>query len=90
MAAMGHGPPLLVQSGDLRRGARQWASETRIDGVLLEAQHDVAVEEVAWEHGVLEPVDRLAVALAVGVVHRGEQVGRPRQLELDDGQREAG
>src|SRR5712671_5689419 len=31
----------------------------------------------------LEPVNRLAVALAVGVVHRGEQVGRPRQLELD-------
>src|SRR5438128_1686346 len=37
----------------------------------------------------LEPVNRLAVALAVGVVHRGEQVGRPGQLELDDGQREA-
>jgi pimeloyl-ACP methyl ester carboxylesterase len=27
------------------------------------------------------------VALAVGVVHRGEQVGRPRQLELHAGQR---
>src|SRR5580692_2230695 len=38
----------------------------------------------------LEPLDRLAVALAVGVVHRGEQVGRPRQLELNDGQGEAG
>src|SRR6266436_2858399 len=38
----------------------------------------------------LEPVDRLAVALAVGVVHRREQVGRPRQLELHDGQCEAG
>src|SRR5260370_35889903 len=38
----------------------------------------------------LEPVNRLAVALAVGVVHRGEQVGRPGQLELDDGQGEAG
>src|SRR6266853_5824401 len=33
----------------------------------------------------LEAVNRLAVALAVGVVHRREQVGRPRQLELDDG-----
>src|SRR5260370_41459046 len=38
----------------------------------------------------LEPVDRLAVALAVCVVHRGEQVERPRQLELHDGQCEAG
>src|SRR6202043_2583486 len=38
----------------------------------------------------LEPVDRLAVALAVGAVHRGEQVGRPRQLELHDGHLEAG
>jgi hypothetical protein len=37
----------------------------------------------------LEPANRLAVALAVGVV-RGEQVGRQRQLELDDGQDEAG
>jgi hypothetical protein len=27
----------------------------------------------------LEPVDRLAVALAVGVAHRGEQMGRPCQ-----------
>jgi hypothetical protein len=38
----------------------------------------------------LEPVNRLAVALAVRVVHRGEQVRRPRQLELHDSQREAG
>src|SRR6266481_3290612 len=38
----------------------------------------------------LEPVNRLAVALAVCVVHRGEQVGRPGQLELDDSQGEAG
>src|SRR6266481_1252525 len=38
----------------------------------------------------LEPVDRLAVALAVRVVHGGEQVGRPRQLELHDGQSEPG
>src|SRR5260370_399550 len=38
----------------------------------------------------LEPVNRLAVALAVGVVHGGEQVGRPRQLELHDGQCQAG
>ena len=35
-------------------------------------------------------LNRLAVAFAVGVVHGGEQVGRPRQLELDDGQCEAG
>src|SRR4029077_1389032 len=38
----------------------------------------------------LEPVNRLAVALAGGVVHRREQVGRPRQLELHDGQSKAG
>jgi hypothetical protein len=38
----------------------------------------------------LEAVDRLAVALAVGVVHRREQVGRPGQLELDDRHPEAG
>jgi hypothetical protein len=38
----------------------------------------------------LEPVDRLAVALAVGVVHGREHVGRPRQLELHDGHPEAG
>jgi hypothetical protein len=30
------------------------------------------------------------VTLAVCVVHGGERVGRPRQLELDDGQGEAG
>ena len=33
----------------------------------------------------LESVDRLAAALAVGVVHRGDEVRRPRQLELDAG-----
>src|SRR4029077_15375553 len=38
----------------------------------------------------LEPVNRLAVALAVRVVHRREQVGRPRQLEFHDGQSKAG
>jgi hypothetical protein len=43
-----------------------------------------------FARAALEPVDRLAVALAVGVVHRGKQVGRPRQLELHDGQPEAG
>jgi SAM-dependent methyltransferase len=39
---------------------------------------------------VLEPVNRLAVALAVCVVHGGQHVGRPRRLELHDGQCEAG
>jgi hypothetical protein len=29
-------------------------------------------------------------SLAEGVVYRGEQVGRPGQLELDDGHLEAG
>src|SRR2546430_7950344 len=60
------------------------------DGVLLEAEHDVAMEEVAGSHAVLEAIDRLFVALAIRVVHRGEQVGGPRQLEFHDGQPEAG
>src|SRR5215831_19398507 len=34
-------------------------------------------EKVAWEHVVLEPVNRFAVAFAVRVVHRGNQVRRP-------------
>jgi hypothetical protein len=38
----------------------------------------------------LEAVNRLAVALTIGVVHRGKQVGRPGQLELDDSHPEAG
>src|SRR6266851_7873218 len=37
----------------------------------------------------LEPVNRLAVALAVGIVHGREHVGRPGQLELHDGQCQA-
>jgi hypothetical protein len=40
-------------------------TQANADRVLLEAQHDVAVEEVARDHAVLEPVDRLAVTLAV-------------------------
>ncbi len=64
--------------------------QTDADRVLLEAQHDVAMEEVTRAHAVLEPVDRLTVALAIGVVHRGEDVGSPRQLKLHDGQRQGG
>src|SRR5438874_13464102 len=44
----------------------------------------------AFARAGLKPVDRLAVALAVGVVHGGEHIRRPRQLELDDGQCQAG
>src|SRR5438874_13160022 len=40
----------------------------------------------AFARAGLEPVNRLAVALAVGVVHGREHVGRPRQFELDDRQ----
>jgi hypothetical protein len=40
-------------------------TQANADRVLLEAQHDVAVEEVARDHAVLEPVDRPAVTLAV-------------------------
>jgi hypothetical protein len=38
----------------------------------------------------LEPVNRLAMALAVRVVHRREQLERPRQLEFHNRQCEAG
>ena len=48
-------------------------AQANADGVLLEAQDDVAVEEVAREHAVFEPVECLAVALAVGVVHGRER-----------------
>src|SRR5438093_1270465 len=65
-------------------------AQSDTDGVLLEAQHDVAAKEVARTHAVPESIDRLAVALAIRVVHGGEHVGRPRELELHDGQREAG
>jgi hypothetical protein len=42
-------------------------AQANADGVLLETQHDFAVEEVSWEHAVLEAVDRFAVALAVSL-----------------------
>jgi hypothetical protein len=35
-----------------------------------EAEHDVAAQKVGREHAVVEPVNRLAVGLALGVVHR--------------------
>src|SRR5215813_2819125 len=59
-------------------------AQANADRVLLEAQHDVPVEEVAWLHAVLEAIDRLAGTLAIGVVHRRQDVRRPRELELDD------
>ena len=65
-------------------------SQTNTDGILLEAQYDVAVEKIVREHRVLEPVDRLTLALAVGVVHGGEYMGHPGQLELHDGDCQAG
>src|SRR5215469_4104600 len=49
-----------------------------------------AAKEVAGPHAVLEPVESLAVALAVGVVHESEHIRRPGQLELDDRQCQAG
>src|SRR5262249_39950702 len=60
-------------------------SQPDADGVLLEAQHDVAVKKIARERSVLEAVDRLTLALAVVIVHCGEHVGHPSQLERDDG-----
>ena len=53
-------------------------AQANADRVLLQAQDDVLVEEDARVHAVprpargqgLEPVNRLAVALAVGVVYR--------------------
>src|SRR5438874_3860858 len=44
----------------------------------------------AFARAGLEPVNRLAVALAVGVVHGREHIRRPRQFELDDRQCQAG
>src|SRR6185295_11055653 len=51
---------------------------------------DVAVEEVAGTQVALEAVERLLVALAVRVVHGGEHVRGPGQLELHDGEAERG
>ena len=48
------------------------------------------MEEVARAHGVLESVERLFVALAIRVVHGGEQVGGPGQLEFRDDELEVG
>src|ERR1700730_11214424 len=53
----------------------QRRSQANADGVLLEAQHNVAAAEVARKHAILDPVNRLAVALAVRVVHRGRRWG---------------
>src|SRR5438309_11837678 len=44
----------------------------------------------AFARAGLEPVNRLAVALAVGVVHGREHIRRPRQFEIDDGQCQTG
>src|SRR5262245_12635469 len=63
-------------------------AQANADRVLLEAQHDVAMEEVARPQAALEAIDRLAGALAVRVVHRGQDVRRPRELEFDYGQGE--
>src|ERR1700730_5178990 len=97
-------PTLPSPASGRKRGREGWG-QANADGVLLEAQDDVAAEESlgsmpspAFARAgpppsrgqALEPVNRLAVALAVGVVHRGEQAGRPGQLELDDGHSEAG
>src|SRR5262245_33248332 len=46
------------------------------------------MEEVARLQAVLEAIDGLAVALPIGVVHRRQDVRRPRELELDDGHRQ--
>src|SRR5215467_12534843 len=46
------------------------------------------MEKVARLHAILEAIDCLAVALAIGIVHRRQDVWRPRELELDDGHRQ--
>jgi hypothetical protein len=63
-------------------------SRRNADGVLLEAQDDVAAEKVCpgacrpppSRGQALEPVNRLARALAVGVVYRKDQVGAHANL----------
>src|SRR5262249_8819734 len=62
-------------------------AQPNADRVLLKAQHDVAAEKVARQQPALKTVKRLAMTLAICVIHRREDVGRPRQFELDDGQR---
>src|SRR5438067_4898492 len=52
-------------------------AQAHADRVLLKAQHDVAAEEVARQHPVFEPVDRLAVPLAICVIHRDDHIRRP-------------
>src|SRR6516162_8749466 len=44
-------------------------AQANTDGVLLEAQDDIAAEEVAGLHTALESVECLAVTLAVCVIH---------------------
>jgi len=65
-------------------------SQANTDRILLEAQEDIAVEEVARPHVILEAVERLLVALAVRVVHGGEDVRSPGELEFHDGELESG
>ena len=83
-------PPPQAGEGRVGAGERRWrppGSSTRRCGGR---SRSAACRPPPSRGQALEPLDRLAVALAVGVVHRGEQVGRPRQLELNDGQGEAG
>ena len=56
-------PEFLIEAKRSSRSLTQKDAKQAIDYV--------AVEEVAREHATLEPVNRLAVTLAVGVVHRG-------------------
>src|SRR4029077_17879411 len=60
------------------------------DRILLKTQEDIAMEEVARAHAVPEPVERLLVPLAIRVVHAGEHVRSPGELELHDGHLQAG
>ena len=57
-------PPIPILGHSLPKGrAASMASSS-------EAEHDVAAQKVGREHAVVEPVNRLAVGLALGVVHR--------------------
>src|SRR5262245_52663720 len=51
------------------------------DRVLLEAQDDIAMEEVAGLHAVLETLDRIAVAVEIGLVRRGKARRRSDEQE---------
>src|SRR5437870_6240196 len=83
--------PHIMLSGPMTSRRRMpMASSWKLKTTLRRKNSLGSMPSPLWRGQALEPVNRLAVALAVGVVHRRKQVRRPGQLELDDRQGEAG